>query len=71
MYAIRSYYVRQSGITDNGTGRCLAAGDDLRLNGNVEGGGGFVGDDELRIDAQGQGDYHPLAHTTGKLVRIV
>jgi hypothetical protein len=40
---------------------------DLRLDGHVQRRGGFVGDDQLGLAAQGQGDHDPLAHADGNL----
>ncbi len=44
----------------------------LRLNGHVQGGGRFVGDENFGIADQGHGDHHPLSHSPrefkGKLV---
>ena len=45
--------------------------DDLRLDRDVERGGGLVGDDEARVGAEGEGDHHALAHPAGELVRVV
>ena len=44
--------------------------DDLLLHGHVEGGGGLVGDDQLRVAGQGHGDEHALALAAGQLVRV-
>ena len=44
---------------------------DLRLDGDVEGGGRLVGDQQPRIAAQGHGDHDPLPHAAGHLVRIL
>ena len=44
--------------------------EDLLLDGDIEGGGGFVGDEELRAVDDGHGDHDALAHASGKLVRI-
>ena len=44
---------------------------DLGLDGDVERGGGLVGDEQLRAVDDGHGDHHALAHAAGKLVRIV
>ena len=44
--------------------------ENLRLNGDVEGGGGLVGDEQARLAAQGHGDEHALAHAAGELVRV-
>ncbi|MPM17173.1 hypothetical protein SDC9_63561 [bioreactor metagenome] len=43
----------------------------LRLDGHVQGGGGLVGDEQLGLAGQGDGDHHPLAHTAGELVGIL
>ena len=43
----------------------------LRLNGDVERGGRLVGDQQLWIAGQRNGDHRALAHAAGKLVRIV
>ena len=43
----------------------------LRLYGHVQRGGGFVGQDDLRIAGQGHRDHHPLAHAAGHVVRII
>ena len=42
--------------------------DDLGLNGHVESGGGFIGDEQFRIPGQSHGDHHPLLHAPRKLV---
>src|SRR5262249_49991828 len=44
--------------------------ENLRLDGDVEGGGGLVGDEEVRIARQRHRDHHALAHTARKLVRV-
>ncbi len=44
--------------------------EDLLLDGDIEGGGGLVGDEELRAVDDGHGDHDPLAHASGELVRI-
>jgi len=44
--------------------------DDLRLNGYVQRGHGFVTDDELGVGGQGAGDADALALTAGELVRV-
>ena len=46
-------------------------GEDLRLNRDVEGGGRFVGDQQLRPAGERHGDHHPLPLPAGKLVRIL
>ena len=43
---------------------------DLGLHGDVQGGGGFVGDQQLRPAGQGDGDVHALGHAAGDLVRV-
>src|ERR1043165_455378 len=43
---------------------------DLRLNGNVEGGYRFVGDDEIRIDCERACDADALPLTAGELMGI-
>ena len=45
--------------------------EDLRLDGHVEGGRRLVGDQELRIAGEREGDHDALAHAAGHLVRIV
>ncbi len=37
---------------------------DLRLNGDIQGGGGLVGDQQLRPVHDGHGDHHALPHTS-------
>ncbi len=44
--------------------------DDLGLDGNIQGGDRFIGDDDLRLNRQGPGDADPLALPPGKLVGI-
>ena len=41
----------------------------LRLHGDVESRGGFVGKKHLRLAQHGGGDHHALAHAARKLVR--
>jgi hypothetical protein len=43
---------------------------DLGLDGDVEGGGGLVGDEELRDAGQRHGDHDALGHATGELVGV-
>ncbi len=43
---------------------------DLRLDGDVQRGGGLVGDDQVRPVQHGDGDGHALAHAAGQLMRI-
>ncbi len=45
--------------------------EDLRLDGDVEGGGRLVGDQQLGLARQRQGDHHALAHAAGELMRIL
>ena len=40
--------------------------EDPGLDGDVERGGGFVGDEELGVERGGDGDHDPLAHTAGE-----
>ena len=42
---------------------------DLRLDGDVQGGGRLVGDQEVGLVGQRHGDHHPLALAAGQLVR--
>jgi hypothetical protein len=44
---------------------------DLRLHGHVEGGGGFVGHQQLRFAGQGRGEHHALLHAAAQLVGVV
>ena len=44
--------------------------EDLLLDSDVERGGGFVGDEQLRAVDNGHGDHDALAHASGELVRI-
>ncbi|VTR69900.1 putative peptide transport system ATP-binding protein [Desulfosarcina cetonica] len=44
---------------------------DFGLDGDVQGRGGFVGDDDRRIGEQGDGDDDALAHAARELVRIL
>ncbi len=43
--------------------------EDLRLDGDVEGGGRLVGDDQVRLGNEGHGDDDALPHAAGQLVR--
>ena len=43
---------------------------DLRLDGDVEGGDGFVGDDDLRPEGEGAGDGDALALAAGEFMRV-
>lgn len=43
---------------------------DLLLDGNVERGGGFVGDEELGAATEGHGDHDALLHAAGEFVGI-
>jgi len=45
--------------------------ENLRLDRDIERRGGFVGDQDFRVAGQRDGDHHPLAHSTRKLVRVV
>ena len=44
---------------------------DLLLDGDVERGGRFVGDEDLRVAGEGHGDHRALLHAAGKLVGIL
>ncbi len=44
--------------------------DDLRLDGDVQGGDGLVGDDQLRPQGEGAGDADALTLASGELVRV-
>ena len=44
---------------------------DLCLNGHIQCSGGFIGNKEFRVAGKRHGDHGPLAHTTGKLMRIL
>ena len=44
--------------------------EDLGLDGHVEGGGGLVGEEDLRAAGQRDGDGHALAHPARQLVRV-
>ena len=45
--------------------------EDLRLDRHVERCRGLVGEDQLRVAGQCDGDHHTLAHAAGELVRVV
>jgi len=45
--------------------------EDLGLNGDVQGGGGFVGDHQVGVAGQRLSDQNPLAHAPAELVGIV
>ena len=45
--------------------------DDLGLDGHVQSGGGLIGNDELGVAGQGDGDDHTLTHTAGQLMRVL
>ncbi len=49
----------------------LQQSQDLRLHRDVQSGGRLVGDQQLRLAHQRGGDHHPLAQSTGKLVRVL
>ena len=44
--------------------------EDPRLDGDVERGGGLVGDDEIGVVGDRDGDDCPLAHAAGELVGV-
>ncbi len=41
------------------------------LDDDIEGGHRFVGDHQIGLEGQGQGDHGPLPHTAGELMRVV
>ena len=41
---------------------------DLGLDGHIQGGGGLIGDDHVRIVGDGDGDHDPLAHAAGEFM---
>ncbi len=43
---------------------------DLCLDCDIERGGGFVGDDQLRLGQERHGDHQPLTLTAGQFMRI-
>ena len=42
--------------------------EDLQLHGDVQSGGRFIGNQQLRLVGQGHGNHHPLALATGQLM---
>ena len=62
------------GHEDHGEAELLAQlveqRDDLLLDGDVQGGGRLVRDDQLRVAGQGHGDEDALALAAGELVRV-
>jgi hypothetical protein len=46
-------------------------GENLRLHGNIEGGGGLVGDEQRGTVDDGHGDHDALALASGELMRVV
>ena len=57
---------RQAGVADERPQQA----EDLGLHGDVEGGGRLVGDQQLRLTGQRQGDADALRHAAGELVRV-
>ena len=45
--------------------------DDLRLRRDVEGGGGFVREDQVRLEEEDGRDHHALQHSARQFVRIL
>ena len=43
----------------------------LRLDGDVQGGGRFIGDEQARHTGHANGATHPLSHTAAELMGIV
>ena len=56
----------QAGIADESPQQT----EDLGLHGDVEGGRGLVGDQQLRLAGQRQRDADALCHAAGQLVRV-
>ena len=52
-------------------GKIAEQGEYLALYGHVEGRGRLVGEQEAGFAGQRHGDHDALAHTAGKLVRVV
>ena len=73
--AVFNHQAQVVGNEDHGRLQLIPQGADhvqhLGLNGNVQGGGGFVGNQQLRVAAQRDGDDHPLLHAAGELVGVV
>ena len=44
--------------------------EDLRLDGDIQRGGGFVRDQQVGLAGQRHGDHHALGHAAGKFVRV-
>ena len=58
---------------DGGAQILLAFADeieDLLLNGDVEGGGGLVGDEEFGLGDESHGNHDPLAHAAGEFMGV-
>ena len=51
--------------------QALEQRNDLRLDGDVERGGGLVGHDELGLGRERERDHHALAHAAAELVRVL
>jgi hypothetical protein len=45
--------------------------ENLGLDGDIESGGGFIGDEKFGLAGEGHGDHGALLHSAGKLVRVV
>ncbi len=43
----------------------------MRLHRNVEGAGGLVGNNQIRLQGDGDGDQHPLFHPARQLMRVL
>ena len=68
----RAQVVRGQQHGDVAFGRQAAdQAENLRLNGDVERRGGFVGDHQVRTGQQRHRDHQPLALAAGELVRIL
>ena len=59
---------------DSSPGRLAQLVDEVQhrgLDGDVQGAGGFVGDQQVGLQREGSGDEHPLAHAAGELVGVL
>ena len=45
--------------------------EDLGLDGNVQGSGGLVGDEDFGLADEGHGDHHALPHAAGELMQVI
>ena len=66
----RSWVISSTAVL-NSSDRRLDQLQDLRLDGHVEGGRRLVGEQQLGVARQGDGDHHALAHAARELERVV